>query len=81
MPLKQDPKASGTNSDGSKSLMYCSYCYENGQFTEPNITLPQMREKVKDILKKMGFPGFLAGFFTMGIPKLERWKNVPSKHK
>ena len=24
-------------------------------------------------LKAMGFPGFIAGFFTKGIPKLKRW--------
>jgi len=25
-------------------------------------------------MKEMGFPGFLSGFFTKGIPKLERWR-------
>jgi hypothetical protein len=30
---------------------------------------------VKDKLKLMGFPGFVAGFFLKGMPKLERWKN------
>jgi hypothetical protein len=33
-----------------------------------------MQEFSKGILKKMGFPGFLATLFTKGIPKLERWK-------
>jgi hypothetical protein len=27
----------------------------------------------KGKLKEMGFPGFLAGLMTMGIPKLKRW--------
>lgn len=73
MPLKKDPKGGGTNADGSKSTLYCGYCYEGGKFTEPDLTLAQMQEKVKNILKGMGFPGFLAGFFTKGIPKLKRW--------
>ena len=74
MPLKRDEKGGGTNADGTKSKMYCSHCYEKGKFTMPDMTVPQMQERVKGKLKEMGFPGFLAGFFTKGIPKLERWK-------
>ncbi len=74
MPMKKDPKQGGTNSDGSKNLMYCSYCYENGEFTQPNITLDEMKALVKSELKKIGFPGFIAGLFTKGIPNLKRWK-------
>jgi hypothetical protein len=33
MPLKKDEKGGGTNADGSKSVIYCSKCYENGKFT------------------------------------------------
>lgn len=75
MPLKKDPKGGSTNADGSKNNMYCSFCYENGEFLQPDITATEMQIFVKDKLKSMGFPGFLAGFFTKGIPKLERWKN------
>lgn len=75
MPLKKDPKGSGTNSDGTKSTKYCSYCYAEGKFTQPNMTAIEMKDFVKGKLKEMGFPGFLAGLFTMNIPKLERWRN------
>ena len=75
MPLKKDEKGGGTNADGSISKMYCSKCYENGKFTAPNMTVDEMKVLVKGKLKEFGFPGFLAGFFTKGIPKLERWKN------
>jgi hypothetical protein len=74
MPLKRDPKGGGTNADGSTSAMYCSHCYQQGRFTSPDIKVQQMQERVKGIMKEMGFPGFIAGFFTKGIPKLERWK-------
>ncbi|MCB0497166.1 MAG: zinc ribbon domain-containing protein [Cyclobacteriaceae bacterium] len=73
MPLKKDEKGGGTNADGSKSTMYCSLCYENGAFTRPDMTAHDMQKLVKGKLKEMGFPGFVAGFFTKGIPKLERW--------
>lgn len=76
MPLKRDEKMGGTNADGSKSMKYCSHCYENGRFTLPDFTVEQMQELVKGKLKEMGFPGFIAGFFTKGIPKLERWKTA-----
>ncbi len=75
MPLKRDEKGGGTNIDRSKSTMYCSHCFQNGEFTLPDITLDQMKERVKEKIKEVGFPGFLAGFFTLNIPKLERWKN------
>jgi hypothetical protein len=76
MPLKKDEKGGGTNSDGSKSTMYCSHCYEEGKFSQPDITAAQMQTFVKGKLKEMGFPGFLAGLFTKNIPKLERWRNI-----
>jgi hypothetical protein len=75
MPLSKDPEMGGTKADGTKSLMYCSYCYKQGAFTQPDIKVDEMKAFCKQKLKEMGFPGFLAGFFTMGIPKLERWKN------
>jgi hypothetical protein len=74
MPLSKDPNGGGTNADGSKSKLYCSYCFANGKFMNPDWTVAQMQEFVKGKMKEMGFPGFLAGFFTKGIPKLERWK-------
>lgn len=75
MPLKRDEKGGGTNADGSKNKMYCSKCYEGGNFINPNMTADEMKTLVKGKLKEFGFPGFLAGMFTKGIPKLERWKN------
>jgi hypothetical protein len=74
MPLRKDKKGGGANADGTKSVMYCSHCFENGEFTMPDITVEQMKERVKGKLKEVGIPGFLSGLFTKGIPKLERWR-------
>ena len=55
--------------------MYCSYCYIKGEFQNPEIDSPKkMQALVKEKIKAMGMPGFLAGLFTYGIPKLKRWK-------
>lgn len=74
MPLKRDEQGGGTNADGSKSAMYCSHCFQLGKFTMPDATAAEMQSLVKAKLRGMGFPGFIAGFFTRGIPKLERWR-------
>lgn len=73
MPLKRDERGGGTNADGSRSAKFCSHCYENGRFTLPDLTAEQMQERVRAKIKEMGMPGFMAGFFTRKIPKLERW--------
>ena len=73
MPLKRDEKGGGTNADGSKSVEYCSHCYQDGAFTQPGITAKEMQDLVTGKLKDMGFPGFIAGLFSKSIPKLARW--------
>jgi len=75
MPLNKDTKGGGSNADGSINDMYCSFCYENGEFKQPDLTVGEMQLFVKGKMKEMGFPGFIAGFFTKKIPKLERWRN------
>jgi hypothetical protein len=75
MPLLKDKEGGGTEADGTKSMMYCSHYYQQGKFTLPDISVQQSQERVKGKKKEMGLPGFLAGFFTKGIPKLERWKS------
>ena len=74
MPLSKDPNGGGTEADGSLSPRFCSFCYADGRFTAPDMTVDDMRLLVKNKMKEMGFPGFLASFFTLSIPNLERWK-------
>ena len=74
MPLKRDEQGGGTNADGSKSTVYCSHCFQRGEFVLMNITAEEMQARVREKLSEMGFPRFVAGLFTRGIPKLERWR-------
>lgn len=74
MPLKRDQDGGGTEADGSKSVRYCSHCYQRGRFVLPDITAEHMQEIVRSKLVGMGFPRFMSGFFTRGIPNLERWR-------
>jgi len=77
MPLDKDKNGGGTNADGSKSEKYCSYCYQNGEFVAKDMTAEEMQEYVKNKLRSMGFPGFMAGMLVKGIPNLERWQGKP----
>lgn len=76
IPMKRDEKGGGTNADGSKNIRFCSKCYEQGSFTQPDMTVDKMQTLVKGKLKEFGFPGIIAGLFTKNIPKLERWRTV-----
>jgi hypothetical protein len=73
MPLSKDEKGGGTEADGRKSAEYCSHCYVMGKYTEPNLTVDQMVEKVQGKMKQMHIPGFVAKSFTKDIPTLKRW--------
>jgi hypothetical protein len=76
MPLAKDEHGGGTEKDETKSKMYCSHCYINGEFTLPTITVEEMKTRVKQKIVEFGMPKFMAGMFTGNINKLERWKNV-----
>lgn len=74
MPMDKDPGNGGTNSDGTKSQKYCSYCYNNGAFNDDFTQASEMIRFVKGKLKEMGYGPIRRWFFTSHIPQLERWK-------
>ncbi len=74
MPMKKDTKHGGTNSEGTISEQYCSYCYQNGEFTF-NGTIEEMQEFCKGKMIEQGTPKFIAWLFTRGMKRLDRWKN------
>jgi len=76
MPLKKDPRGGGINADGTLSPSYCSYCYVNGQFVQPDMTMDEMAALVIEKLREKGFPRFIARFFASNLHKLERWRGA-----
>ncbi|HUR62515.1 MAG TPA: zinc ribbon domain-containing protein [Candidatus Thermoplasmatota archaeon] len=74
MPLSKDKGGGGTEKDWTKSTEYCSNCYRAGEFTQPDLTVGQMQERVMGRMKEMHIPGFMARRFTKGIPDLKRWR-------
>jgi len=73
MPLNKDGKNSGTEIDGTLNEMYCSFCYEHGNFTLPNITACEMKELVSKKIIEMKIPKFVAKFLSRNTHKLKRW--------
>jgi hypothetical protein len=73
MPMEKT-KDFGTNTDGSKNKEYCCYCYNNGKFTELNITMEQMIKKCESIMKEMHIPEAQIEQTKTFIPMLKRWK-------
>mgnify|MGYP000910533472 CR=1 FL=1 len=56
MPLLRD-EDSGTEADGSLSTEYCFYCYQDGRFTEPELTEEQAIMKYAPMLaSNLGIP-------------------------
>lgn len=74
MPMDQDPVKGGSNKDGSKSDMYCSYCYEDGKFKDDFTEASQMVEFVKGKLAEKGMCKIKQSLFTVQIKNLKRWK-------
>lgn len=75
MPLQKESDF-GTNADGSPNHEYCHYCFQNGVFTQPDITKDEMIEKVAGMLVAMNImPEDQAkALATTFIPALKRWQ-------
>ncbi|MFJ8260904.1 zinc ribbon domain-containing protein [Rummeliibacillus sp. NPDC094406] len=73
MPIKKSEDR-GTERNHERSSMYCKHCYQEGEFTQKNISVEEMTVFVKGKCIEMGLPKFLAGMFVRNLDKLERWK-------
>lgn len=76
MPLhtKKAGDCRGSEADGTKSEKWCSLCYENGEFINPNTTLEEMKTIVDNALKDQGSGRIMRWLAQMQLPSLERWK-------
>ena len=59
MPMNKDPGGGGTEADGSRSTKYCSLCYDDGAFRQPDFDVAQMQAFCIDALQKKGMPRFM----------------------
>ena len=75
LPMER-PGLFGTEADGPPSSDYCEYCYQNADFTEPDITMQQMIDRcVKHMVQQNAMPSARARpLLTKCLPRLKRWK-------
>lgn len=75
MPFNKDSTGGGTEANGTLSQKYCSHCYENGKFLQPDITVEEMQQKIRMKMIEMGgIFKFFTNYFVKKIPNLKRWK-------
>lgn len=71
----------GTEKDGSPHPEYCKYCYQQGAFTIPDLSLAKMQSIVHDEMEKQDFPESLIQKALAILPNLKRWnKNMINKN-
>jgi hypothetical protein len=75
MPLDK-PELLGTEKDGSKSHEYCLYCYQDGAFVNPDMTLPEMKTLVKGQMEKMKIHTGIIDMAVNSLPDLKRWRTA-----
>ncbi len=65
----------GTEQDGSSSPDYCSYCYEEGSFREPDQTMEGMIRQCVPYMVEEGMEESKArSLLSQHLPQLKRWK-------
>jgi len=74
MPLAK-PEDFGTSGPGYRVNAYCRFCYRDGAFTDPDVTMEQMIDRCVAIMANRGvMPESRAReLLTEVIPRLARW--------
>jgi hypothetical protein len=75
MPLDK-PEDFGTADNGFRVNDYCHYCFQNGAFTEPDISMQGMINKCIGVMAQKGIMPEPQAAVLMNevIPKLKRWQ-------
>jgi hypothetical protein len=76
MPL-DGPGFLGTEKDGSGSKDYCKFCYKDGSFTNPGMTLAEMKSLIIDKMTEKNIPASIMDAAVAKLPFLKRWKTKP----
>ncbi|CAN5117467.1 zinc ribbon domain-containing protein [soil metagenome] len=76
MPLSKEFGNLGTNADGTNTEEFCSGCFADGSFTQPNQTMEEMiASSIENMTGDLNMPvekaTELANSF---IPTLRRWQ-------
>ena len=70
----------GTEKDGLRSEIYCKYCYQDGKFVNPDMTLAEMKELLITQMGKMNLPKQIVQQSLDALPQLKRWRQISPEH-
>lgn len=78
MPLSAEFGNHGTNADGSSNAEYCSFCFQNGAFTNPDQTLSEMiQSSIENMTADLNMPADKASELANSfISTLKRWQKI-----
>lgn len=65
----------GTEKNGTKSIEYCKYCYQNGNFTDATMTMEKMKTIVTSQMEKMKLPDDVVQKSLAALANLKRWRS------
>jgi len=77
MPLDK-PEDFGTDAVGYRVNDWCHYCYTNGAFTQPDISMQAMLDKCVDgMVRRRIMSAYKARDLMVEVlPRLKRWRRV-----
>lgn len=73
MPMSMDANGGGTNADGSASSEYCSRCWQNGAYVDPNLTLEKLQTQVDGYYRQQGASDEERTDGVAWVANLSRW--------
>lgn len=65
----------GTNSDGSRNYEFCRFCFQDGKYLDPELTVDRMIGMSTEAMQRMKLSEELIEQAKMVIPTLKRWKD------
>lgn len=63
----------GTEKNWIPSDLYCKYCYQDGAFTNPDMTLEQMKKITEAAMYQQHIPENIIQRSMKMLPSLKRW--------
>lgn len=79
MPLDNpEPKLLGTEIDGTQNHDYCVYCYKDGAFTNPGMSLDEMKTLVKEQMEERQIDSSTINMAVSSLSHLKRWRGASS---
>ena len=80
MPLDRS-ELHGTRKDGSLSKEYCKYCFQEGAFINPAMTLTLMQGTVTEKMTEEKIPADIIEATLGRLPHLKRWRTKVKPYK